>query len=198
LNPKISIGLIYKQAFEIHKNYFKIGFPEKIYETIMSIQAAYFLSHEIRKKTDLFLFFLKNNTVIHFIGHRLRYLGPDERSIGMLLMKALEKLALLRRKGRIESTPGIWIERLNLFDFLTSLQESTSLILVNHKSSNNLKGGLSPYIILLMPAEEEGIFDEPNTIPGIQQYLTIGVQDLPKKMRNYLTILRFYSIIDKF
>ncbi len=194
MKPEVSICILQEKRPNIEKKFFKTGFPEEIYEIIMSIQAAYFLSHEIRKETDFFLIFHLDDVAIHFRGNRLRYLGPDERSIGMLLMKGLKKIPTLEKK-RVESTPGIWIERLNLAEFLRSSKESKEIIITDANADHELKLEAADRAKVLILGREDANLAEMRELQNID-FLTLPVADLPTKMRNYLTILRFYSVID--
>ncbi|TXT67255.1 MAG: tRNA (Pseudouridine(54)-N(1))-methyltransferase [Promethearchaeota archaeon] len=86
--------------------------PPKIYEICCCIRETFCLSYSIRKNSDLFLYFVEEKIVIKFIGTHLRYLGPDERSQAILLLKALKKRnKAISTKKWINSTPGIYIKQ---------------------------------------------------------------------------------------
>jgi hypothetical protein len=71
-----------------------------------AIRAAFFLSRSIRKERDLWLHFTADRALIVLHGQSLRYLGPDERSMLMLVDKA-RAVILHGTGGLVESTPGI-------------------------------------------------------------------------------------------
>jgi tRNA pseudouridine-54 N-methylase len=172
-----------------------MGFPPEIYDIIMAIQASFFLSHKIRTNTEVLLAFLDEDLVLHYIGSELRFLGPDERSIGMLLMKALEKKDAAR-EIRIQSTPGIWIQKKKIEDLFRDLSEDGQIIIVNEDADTELQGIFPKNTTLIIPNFQMGTL-------GIEKYFSnrilfkFKVQDLPINRRTYLTILKFHSFIDK-
>jgi len=196
LISEITICLIYPSLITIKKEYFQTGFPPEIYEIILAIQAAFFLSHKIRVNTHFSLMFLDENLVIEFIGTELRFLGPDERSIGMLLMKALEKKDRVQRNIKIRSTPGIWIQRRTVEDLLYELEENSQIILVDNDLDVELEEISQKHIIFLIPIMQNGVaFVEKYLYQ--QPILKFKVKDLPEIRKTFLTILKFYSLIDK-
>ncbi len=194
LNFKINICLIYENCFPIEKEYLKRGFPPELYEIITGIQAAFFLSHNIRKNTHLFLIFTAENFLIHFIGNELKHLNPDEKSIGLLLMKALETRNLYKNSHRKQSTPGIWIEKRGFTDLVDQLKQETQFIVVE-ENSTELEADLPKELTLLLPnGNNSTTWTEINSIKtNLRKF---GIARLPEKRRNYLIILKFYSFID--
>ncbi len=195
LNLKISIYLLYDACFDIQKVYFKEGFPPEIYEVIMCIQAAYFLSHKIRKNTRVFLAFIKDNLVISYFGNKLKYLGPDERSIGTLLMKALEKKESLGENRKIQSSPGIWIQKKKFIDIISEFGNNRNIFIANKNSSAGLGEITQNELILMISNLTRKDFGGKIFLSNLNPS-EFGTEDLPEKMRSYLTILKFYSIID--
>lgn len=84
--------------------------PPDIYTICSVIREAFCLSYAIRKQNNLFLFITDKLALFKFEGETLRYLGSDERSQALLLLKALlrigEKDNTESSKWR-KSTPGI-------------------------------------------------------------------------------------------
>ena len=68
------------------------------------------MSYSIRKENILFFYFQKKPVLIKFVGAELKFLGPDERSQALLLLKAFEKMAntTIDYENWIKSTPGIY------------------------------------------------------------------------------------------
>ncbi|MGV9171134.1 MAG: hypothetical protein ACOC44_07010 [Promethearchaeia archaeon] len=86
--------------------------PKSIYSACCAIREAFCLSYNIRKKNNVFLYFLDSYILIKLVGRKLRYLGPDERSQAILLLKALKLTHSETHKkdtGWIPSTPGFFI-----------------------------------------------------------------------------------------
>lgn len=76
------------------------------------INSAFFLSHDIRRDTRVYLVLLgapRAPLTLRFEGCELKYLNPDERSAGSLISKALEKTNI--PDFEIPSTPGVWVQR---------------------------------------------------------------------------------------
>ena len=90
--------------------------PPEIYKICSCIREAFCLSYGIRKTVNLYLYIHDKKVLIKFLGKKLRYLGPDERSQALLLNKALEKAhrnSKLKNDNWSESTPGIQVKNLN-------------------------------------------------------------------------------------
>jgi len=73
------------------------------------IRAAFFLSHGIRRDTTLYILVNDGNYIIKLVGVELKYLGPDSRSIAMLLMKAQMEFKELNEKKSTLSKRGVYI-----------------------------------------------------------------------------------------
>ncbi|MCG2825706.1 MAG: tRNA (pseudouridine(54)-N(1))-methyltransferase TrmY, partial [Thermoplasmatales archaeon] len=86
------------------------------------INAAFFLSGDIRRDTEIYLVLLgepEPPKTIHLIGSELKYLNPDERSTGALIRNALMKEI---KNGEIISTPGIYVSKKNFEELLKGLK----------------------------------------------------------------------------
>jgi len=87
------------------------------------VNAALFLSHDLRRDVRIFLV-LKGEPsppkLIRFDGSAVRYLSPDERSAASLIKKALEKNV---QDFWTESTPGVSIRKGDLEDLLKELDK---------------------------------------------------------------------------
>ncbi|MFX1567287.1 MAG: hypothetical protein ACFFCV_02855 [Promethearchaeota archaeon] len=88
--------------------------PIDVYRLSSCIREAFCLSYALRKDNNLFLYVEKNHSLIRFDGKELQYLGPDERSETLLLMKALDEIRKLNSFNINEwrkSTPGIFVRK---------------------------------------------------------------------------------------
>ena len=84
--------------------------PHELYAICSIIRESFCLSYSIRKDINLYFYFENPPHIIKFEGKKLRYLGPDERSQALLLLKVLNK-GLKTSNGNWErSTPGIYIK----------------------------------------------------------------------------------------
>lgn len=87
------------------------------------INAALFLSHEIRRDVRIFAVLMGMPSppkLIRFEGSLVRYLSPDERSAASLIKKALEKKA---QDFWTESTPGVSIRKGSIEDVIIELDK---------------------------------------------------------------------------
>ncbi|TFG05375.1 MAG: hypothetical protein EU536_02055 [Promethearchaeota archaeon] len=188
---KIRILCIYDRSCQIEKKFFTIGIPREVYAIIQVIQAAFMLSHNIRKNTTLLLVFQEEGFMIKYIGKELHFLGPDARSIGLLLMKALTKRNLLERRNIYQSTPGIWIEKVNMDELLERISKDYEIIIADEKLDVQLTGFQSEKRIMLLLNNTKS----PLEIQKEHSW-KIGAKNQPNHSRAFLTILKFYSIFD--
>jgi tRNA pseudouridine-54 N-methylase len=95
---------------QITKKQLDLGFVDQTVSKLSAcIRATFFLSHEIRRDTTLYILVKDGNYVIKLVGVELKYLGPDARSIAMLLMKAQIELKELDKKKNTLSKRGVYI-----------------------------------------------------------------------------------------
>jgi tRNA (pseudouridine54-N1)-methyltransferase len=91
------------------------------------INSAFFLSHGIRRDTEIYLVMQGGpdpTKVIRIVGAEVRYLNPDERSTGALVRNALMKAI----EGETRSSPGIYISRKSFAELLDELGTKGELI----------------------------------------------------------------------
>ena len=98
------------------------------------INSCFFISHNIRKDSEIYLVLVGNRRrprTIRLIGSRLKYLNPDERSTAALIRTALMKGMNLTKdmEGReLESTPGIYVSNAEFEDVVRSCSTDSDLI----------------------------------------------------------------------
>ena len=104
--------------------------PQDVHKICSCIRNTFCLSYSIRKRNNIYLYFLNNQLIIKFDGNKLKYLGPDERSQSLLLNKALSLSNERISKDQydwIESTPGIFIKKLSSNQTLKHYIDSLTL-----------------------------------------------------------------------
>lgn len=84
------------------------------------INAAFFLSHDLRRDVRLYLV-LQDSYTVRLEGEELQYLNPDEWSTASLLKKALQKKEVNDASEELRSTPGIYIAERGFADVLESV-----------------------------------------------------------------------------
>lgn len=118
------------------------------------IQATFFLSHAIRKDAQLLILDGGDKGIL-MDGKRLRYLGPDERSTAILIMKALEKRKECNRLF-YESTPGMFVGR-GLEDImLKKAAEEEAEVFFPEDSGKNLRNvDMRESVLAILPLKRE-------------------------------------------
>ena len=146
-----------------------------------SINAAFWLSNNIRRNVVF-------HTILHgmpdppvymrFEGEKMRKISPDERSIILFILKALEKT----RENEVESTPGVFVSRKNFEKFIEENRDKRIYLLMEDgkpMDDINFKNGRD-YLFILgdnldLSEEEKQIAIEAGATPvsiGKTSYLT--------------------------
>jgi tRNA (pseudouridine54-N1)-methyltransferase len=84
------------------------------------VNATFLLSHGIREDVELFLV-LQDALTLRLVGSELRYLGPDERTVGSLLRSGIEAAEGAVGMIEVESTPGVYASKRGFEDALDGL-----------------------------------------------------------------------------
>lgn len=84
--------------------------PYELYAICSIIRESFCISYSIRKDINLYFYFKNPPYIIKFEGKKLRYLGPDERSQAILLLKVLNKEFKTPNNNWEQSTPGIYVK----------------------------------------------------------------------------------------
>ena len=115
--------------------------PLDVYRLCSCIREVFCLSYAIRKENEFFIFINQNHLCLKLIGKSLRYLGSDERSQAILLLKALEMEETIPYDKWINSTPGIFLKKLINLEFLFSfIKESDNhIFIIDDKNFHNKK-----------------------------------------------------------
>lgn len=112
-----------------------LGFIEQtVSKLIACIRAAFFLSQGVRRDVIFYILVEDGNHMIKLVGDKLKYLGPDTRSIAMLLMKAQTGLKQQNIKEAMFRR-GVYISE-NYVGALETLRKIT----VEHVVFPNTKG----------------------------------------------------------
>ncbi|MFX1366245.1 MAG: hypothetical protein ACFFCE_13305 [Promethearchaeota archaeon] len=125
--------------------------PQNVYKICSCIRETFCLSYAIRKNNAFYLYFQREYALVKFEGARLRFLGPDERSIALLLEKALIKAKKdynIKNHKWSKSTPGIFIRKFvdnfSFINFFESIALGKSyLIIKNTQIKEDLEDDLS-------------------------------------------------------
>ncbi len=95
---------------------------------VRCVNSAFFLSHNIRHETELFLVLQGGDDppkTVRFSGAEVRYLNPDERSTSSLIRNALMK----KTDGtETRSSPGIYVSKMSFADVISMLAEKGKIV----------------------------------------------------------------------
>ncbi|MCL2148704.1 MAG: tRNA (pseudouridine(54)-N(1))-methyltransferase TrmY [Methanomassiliicoccaceae archaeon] len=111
---------------------------------VRCVNSAFFLSHDIRKDTELFLVLQGGcdpPKTVRFAGSELRYLNPDERSTSALIRNALMKRV---GEGEERSSPGIYVSKASFADVIGALSEKGGMVYLREDGADVRAGGLPP------------------------------------------------------
>jgi len=117
--------------------------PLDVYSICSAIKEAFCISFSIRKNNNFHLILLNELTVVRLNGEKLRFLGPDERSQSLLLLKALDLVRNLTKEESthwLKSTPGIFVKKFNSIDSLlqNTIHISNRLFILIDKTEESI------------------------------------------------------------
>ena len=98
------------------------------------INAAIFLSHDIRRDVLFFFFAPEIQTRVKIDSSRVKYLNPDERSTAALIRNAIIKKAA----DEIESSPGFFVKEEHFEEFLAELKALGTLYYL-HENGHDVR-----------------------------------------------------------
>ena len=112
---------------------------------VRSVTASLWKSHGIRHDTDVWLSLRgkpKPDITVHFSGQNIKYLNPDERSTAALIRNGLIKLN--RRKGTLETSPGVTLQRENFSELIKKLPKP---VLLNENGKSKISSKYQTFIL---------------------------------------------------
>ena len=89
--------------------------PLDVYTLCAIVRESFCISYTIRKDNNFYLYNETDHLLIKIEGKSLRYLGSDERSQALLLLRAFAKIENNENNNDrewIKSTPGIFVKKL--------------------------------------------------------------------------------------
>ena len=130
---------------------------------IRCVNSAFFLSHNIRRDTELFMLLQGGDDppkTIRLSGQELRYLNPDERSTSSLIRNALiKKLG----EDEVRSSPGIYVSRMSFADVIETLSEKGKIIYLK-EDGIDVRGLNMPADPIFVISDNKDLTDEEETI----------------------------------
>ncbi|WP_423792466.1 tRNA (pseudouridine(54)-N(1))-methyltransferase TrmY [Methanocaldococcus indicus] len=160
------------------------------------VSDAFFLSHDIRRDVIFYAVLCgePNPPVcIKFVGSELKKVSPDERNIAIFIKKALKKFLENDNKDDwIESTPGIYVKRLDFKNLvLEKLNEGKELIYLHKNGENieNIKDIKNPVFIL---GDHIGLLEEDEEFLENLKVKKVSVSPLELHANHCITIIHNY------
>jgi len=95
--------------------------PLDVYTLCAIIRESFCISYTIRKNNNFYLYIEADRLLIKIEGNSVRYLGSDERSQALLLLRAfmaIETNDYYNNREWIRTTPGIYVKKLPSLSFI--------------------------------------------------------------------------------
>ncbi|MEW5760890.1 MAG: tRNA (pseudouridine(54)-N(1))-methyltransferase TrmY [Candidatus Thermoplasmatota archaeon] len=130
---------------------------------LRAVNSAFFISHGIRKDTELFLILLGEPhppKTIKLVGANLKYLFPDERNIGSLIRNALMKKCDFEEK---EATPGIFISKKSFSDVL-EMSKDSDIVYLKESGEDIRNFSFSKDVTFVLGGEKDLTDEEENLL----------------------------------
>ena len=175
--------------------------PLDIFKLCSGIREFFCLSYSIRKDNVLYLYFHSDLVLIKLDGSKLRFLGSDERSQALLLLKVLEKSSTSSTEKWERSTPGFYamklLNPLNIIHFIEKMSFER-IFLISQSTSTNLQNDFNnknftsqDFFIIRNGSEDKvvkGLFENLNSSTKIIQINFSEIKSLENKILyiNYL------------
>ncbi len=87
------------------------------------INAAIFLSHNIRRDVLFYAYFPRIDIRLKIDSSKVKYLNPDERSTAALIRNAIVNVG----EGEKRTSPGFYVKRSSLEEVLTEIEDLASI-----------------------------------------------------------------------
>ena len=130
---------------------------------VRCVNSAFFLSHDIRHDTELFLILQGGEDppkTVRFTGSELRYLNPDERSTSSLIRNALMKKL---GESEVRSSPGIYVSRMSFSDVISMLSQRGKIIYLKEDGAD-VRGREMPEEPVFVISDNRDLTDEEESI----------------------------------
>ncbi len=158
--------------------------PPYMYDICCCVREAFCLSYAIRKDNNVFVCFIEDQIFIKLVGRELRFLGSDERSQVLLILRALNEITQRKSENKRDwkrTTPGIYAKILENFTFFND-----SINAINDQLFAFIEFGIQSREKLANFDVKE--FDFASDIKNI--FYILPIFDLTGKMRDFALSLK--------
>lgn len=131
---------------------------------VRCVNSAFFLSHEIRRDTELYLVLQGGNDApktVRLSGDALRYLNPDERSTSSLIRNALMKK--IPKGEEIRSSPGIFVSKRSFSEVISLLSEKGKIVYLK-EDGEDVRGYTVPQDPVFIISDNRDLTEEEESI----------------------------------
>jgi len=146
---------------------------------VRCVNSAFFLSHDIRHDTELFLILQGGEDppkTVRFSGSELRYLNPDERSTSSLIRNALMKKLDV---SEVKSSPGIYVSRRSFADVMATLSEKGKMIYLKEDGTDIRYQEMPEEPVFVISDNRDLTDEEENILVGYRpEKISIGPHSL--------------------
>ncbi len=119
--------------------------PLDVYTLCAVVRESFCISYTIRKDNNFYLYIETDHLFIKIEGNSVRYLGSDERSQALLLLRAFMKIdnnENYNDREWVKSTPGIYVKKLLSSELILEIINSNlndNRIFITDVSKDNFK-----------------------------------------------------------
>ncbi len=163
------------------------------------VSDAFFLSHDIRRDVIFYalLYGEPNPPVcIKFVGEELKKVSPDERSIAIFIKKALKKYLDENKKDDwIESTPGIYVRKLDFETLIKQKIIENKDVIYLHKSGEKVISNLKYENPVFILGDHIGLSKEDEELLNSLNIKKISISPLELHANHCITIV--HNLLDK-
>jgi len=139
------------------------------------VRSSLFMSYGLRRDSKLIFYQAHSGKLILIEGDKLRYMGPNERSISILLSMSARKLLSGDLERNLESSPGITIIKNDIVPSI--IRQENSLLLYQSREGLDLRTvKFTDRTVLVCKLNPEMIIEDVIGLFGKHTHNMIGVK----------------------
>jgi len=154
------------------------------------INAAIFLSHDIRRDVLFFAYFPRIGARLKIDSSKVKYLNPDERSTAALIRNAIVRMDDVEKR----TSPGFYIKRASLEEVLQELSNLGKVYYLREDGQDirkvNIEGDAA---FILSDSVNMSGEEEMKIIQNVQGIISVG----PKSILSSHTITIVHNELDR-
>jgi len=143
------------------------------------VNSALFLSHEMRRDTEIWLVLLgppNAPKTIALKGAEMKHLNPDERSTAALVKEALNKPIF---GSSVNAGPGISVSRATFKDILADAAKDSRIIALKEDGADIRSAGLAPPLTFFLSDNRDFLPEELESLRAAgASFISLGPKSL--------------------